>query len=586
MASPAQSLFGSKKKLSYPEAGPDSSSKVLDSSDHSTCLRTPQKAAEGRARRVSLRFLDNAKSARDDHCDPECRSSKKVGENESAAKLPEKYESLCERFSSLVSAVRLLRLKGHSATFANICASVQVLTNKEFSSRHLAKLKFLMPEAIEISKALLHDKKTCCMKPEILIQLKPEALNLNGDKYLALREALRARVLAFVESNREDAEIPETLPDIFRELHETCHDATVPESKFNGDPDHGVNLSSSRLDDGSTTENVSPPPLGTFLSRFKRRFTHKAPLPESKKTQLLSLTTIQEVSLSDWPCQITSASQANPSTEDLPCSVKMDFMEPQISSFGSSIESTPTKASVLGKELLSTPLAYSKADAKIKNDLYCSKEGLEISETPTLQPDSTPAKLMSSTPSLFTPKRARRTPEGNPTLHTRGQRRATKPKALNFLSPIKSVEKGNGKRKLSADEEIVRTRPRKLQKTLEEKEKKMMVECEGNAHKKMINCLPRLFDMIYLIAQAAGCSVISKQELIYKIMTKDLGIVDRGKIEEQLKLLQQMIPDWISEKALGGDFVFCISKKISDPESLRARLMMAGEADALSRIRP
>lgn len=56
----------------------------------------------------------------------------------------------------------------------------------------------------------------------------------------------------------------------------------------------------------------------------------------------------------------------------------------------------------------------------------------------------------------------------------------------------------------------------------------MMVEYEGNAHKKMINCLPRLFDMIYLIAQAAGCSVISKQELIYKIMTKDLGVVDRG----------------------------------------------------------
>ncbi|KAF3793627.1 CDT1-like protein b [Nymphaea thermarum] len=585
MASPAQPLFRSKKKLSYQEADPDSSCEDLDSADRSSCLRTPQKAVEERARHHSLRSVDNVKPVPAEMCatnndyNPECRSSGDVGKNEPAAKLPPRYESLCDQFASLVSSIRLLRLKGYAPTFANICSSVQVLTNKGFSRRHLAQLKSFMPEAIEIGTTLLHDEKSCCMKPQILIQLRPEALKLTGDKYLALSKVMRARVMAFVESKQEDAEIPEEiLPETFREVQEACHDADVPESRINVNLDHGVNPSSSRPVDGSTIENVALPPLGSFLSRFKRRFTQKTPLPECEKTQLLSLTTAQEVSLSDGPNP-----QATSSTEDSPSNVQMDSLEPfssQISSFASSIESTPTKASMLGKELDSTPLGDSKAGAKIKNDLYCSRKGLEVSETPTREPDSTPKRLMSSTPSLLTPKRARVTPESGSTLYTKGQRRVTRPKALNFLSPINSVEKENGKGRLSTDEEIVRTLSPTLLKSLDEKERKKMVENEAKAHNKMINCLPKLFDMIYVVFQAARCTVITKEELIYKIMAKDLDIVDRGEIEEQLKLLQEMIPDWISEKKFGGDFVFCICKKISDPESLRARLMMAGGADA------
>lgn len=100
----------------------------------------------------------------------------------------------------------------------------------------------------------------------------------------------------------------------------------------------------------------------------------------------------------------------------------------------------------------------------------------------------------------------------------------------------------------------------------------------------MIACLPKLFDMIYLVFQSTNKSLMTRQELLHKIVSYHTNVVDiskrfspipvqlhyskpqclcdnlrtefTGDVEEQLNLLQQILPDWISEKKISsGDLV-------------------------------
>lgn len=52
---------------------------------------------------------------------------------------------------------------------------------------------------------------------------------------------------------------------------------------------------------------------------------------------------------------------------------------------------------------------------------------------------------------------------------------------------------------------------------------------EAKRRQQMIACLPKLFDMIHLIFQSMKRSVMTKQELMYKIIANHCDIVDKGK---------------------------------------------------------
>lgn len=127
---------------------------------------------------------------------------------------------------------------------------------------------------------------------------------------------------------------------------------------------------------------------------------------------------------------------------------------------------------------------------------------------------------------------------------------------------------------------------------IREKERKALEDKEAGAadvvrRQKLLASLPSTFDMILLIYQSLNRTVMTKQELIYKIIANHSKITDRGRVihppnihcyvfcikwtviettdlffgflgevEEQLKLLQELVPDWISEKtALSGDLL-------------------------------
>ncbi|XP_076930951.1 CDT1-like protein a, chloroplastic [Bidens hawaiensis] len=68
--------------------------------------------------------------------------------------IPEKYEMLNAFFDRLLSSIRLLGLKRSTSTFTNVSRIVESLTDRKFGYSHLAQLKFMLPEAIEIKKIL------------------------------------------------------------------------------------------------------------------------------------------------------------------------------------------------------------------------------------------------------------------------------------------------------------------------------------------------------------------------------------------------------------------------------------------------
>ncbi|CAN6455275.1 unnamed protein product [Victoria cruziana] len=565
--------FRSKKKLSWPEVGTSSNP---EPSDPSIALKTPQKAVTSQPNRRYVRSVEEVKRiaknicGEKEDCEVQCKSPTKVAKPKSMVNLPPKFEVLCDHFDSMVCSIRLLKLKGYASTFANICSSVQSLTNRGFSRCQLAQLKYLMPEAIDIRTTLVQDEKTNCVKPELLVVLRPDALrDLIGDSYLALSRVVRSRLSAFIKSRPEGDEIPEeTLPEPFNQKASSLES----EEKLNKPSGTANNLlisSSSSF----PSEIIAQSPLECLTNRFQKRFLQKAVIAKSEKTELPSLLLPNPSSV-----DISSALASPPNvwrspTKQVAASNLKSFSIENCSRFACT-DPTIEKNSMHCQDIDSTPIAPSKTKNGPCSHAEEHAESVILSEI-----DCTPASLMSKTPNPLTPKRANMTPESNATPCAKAPRSTTK-RTLNFPSPVQSTEKRRKTGRFSVDEEIVRSLPSTLLLSMEAKEK-MREENEAaipelSFRRKTISYLPKLFDMIYLIFQSAKCTVLTKQELLFKITTQHLDIVDQREREEQLKILEELIPDWICrKKASSGDPIFCINK-MADPESLRTRLVEAG----------
>ncbi|PQQ20650.1 CDT1-like protein a chloroplastic [Prunus yedoensis var. nudiflora] len=131
----------------------------------------------------------------------------------------------------------------------------------------------------------------------------------------------------------------------------------------------------------------------------------------------------------------------------------------------------------------------------------------------------------------------------------------------------------------SIDNDCLDILPEDLLQSLREKERKAIEErnpaiSEAKRRRQMISSLPKLFNMIHFLLQSMNRSVITKEELVHKLIWTNFDIVDRKEVQEQLKLLLELVPDWISEKQLSSeaDLIMIHINKMSDPESIRARL--------------
>ncbi|KAK8945131.1 hypothetical protein KSP39_PZI008675 [Platanthera zijinensis] len=434
-------------------------------------------------------------------------------------KLPENYEMLAEFFNCLDSSIRLLQLKGASSTFTNISTSIQNLTERRFTYKHLSQLKHILPESISIKKVLLRDEATSCMKPELLVSLRVDAmerkLELKGESaYSALRKSFRSRLVQFAREHPEEDEIPEEiLPHPFGN---TKHSMATESCESIPSVQAGPSTDVSPVEKLTTVSH--------FAGSFKRRFSQRIPCSDEMKSPILFL------------------------SGKVP--LKMDHQKMEEDS----------------KMLITSYISPSK--------------GIISSESTPVKEISTPKRLMSSTPELQMPKRSCEG-KNDDTPQKEVVKRGARTRL--FPTPKKNV-KFDGAESFSKhsliEDDVLGFLPESLLLDIKEKERIAIEERETNAagsrsRKKMIANLPRLLNSILLIFQTGNRSVITKQELVHKILSSHCSVIDRIEVEEQLALMQELAPDWISQKkSLTGDILYRLNK-MSNAQEIRQRLAAA-----------
>ncbi|XP_059647226.1 CDT1-like protein a, chloroplastic [Cornus florida] len=477
-----------------------------------------------------------------------------IKQREEVAELPEKYRTIAELFDRMTCSLRLLSLRKKSPTFGNISTQVELLTGRNFSYKHLAQIKYILPEAVETAKILIYDEKTLCMKPDIKITLLFDVVDGHHEfsTFMALHRVFASRLLIFSRTHPEGCEIPEAiLPELFNQRSDAISKVELP------------------VDSSTESQSISTE-TGLLLSSshlnpsFSRHFSLKAVAVETDKSQLVA----SPVPLS---------------------SVTYDWLTNQ--DMGS------------GKQKKSPDLSLSSKSTLILNPLQLTYTQCCVSSTAS---ESTPMKLASEddslvveTPAQLTPKRSM--PSCDDKVKTTAVQKGTAchmsaKRSLHFSLPegeesasnlttdeieqckIRNTIPQTVKTKGTFVEENITCSATLLQKVEEEsngctfKDHKMN-QTGSMSHQQMSACLSDLVALIHNIFQSVNCSSITREELMHKIIMKNCDIVESREVEEQIELLEKLVPDWICKKlAPSGDVLYNI-KKVSDLNSIRERLI-------------
>ncbi|KAJ4867296.1 CDT1-like protein b [Raphanus sativus] len=402
---------------------------------------------------------------------------------ETSLKLPERFEILDECFNGLVTAIRLLKLKGSLTSFANICPKIEYLTNRIFSYDHLAQMRHIYPEAIEVKRVLKCDEDTSCMKPTLHVNLNTDAVVVLEDTscgtiYMHLRKVFYSKLVDFYKAHPKD-EIPkELLPEPFNI------------SKKDSDTVSVVDVGAFKLENDVQMEE---------MEQEEDKVTPDSALSDGTEECLL------------------------PNTESTPAKVL----------------STPSKD-------LSTPIKL-------------------MSATPTLQPSR---RCITMTPDVDDSDSVRSTNDL--------ERRPSRTRCLNF----DTLEEEDGT--LSDESNDDEASDDSYDEDSDDSDDEIsllhsMIEEPKDQTEKQN--LPKLVNVIHKMFHSTNRTVITKEELLHKMIACQIDIMDRKEVEEQLRLMLQLVPDWISEtKASSGDVLVRINK-LSTAESVRARLEEATSQD-------
>ncbi|KAK9126774.1 hypothetical protein Scep_015620 [Stephania cephalantha] len=580
--------FQSKKIVqSSPKSGP-SCPKTSDA-DPNTPERPiqPPQRVRNRSAALSLKDVRTAalglrRSGRESSLDrPESTESQRNGSRSSSnlaaksrklpIKLPEKYEILGEFFDRMESSIRLLKTKRRTRTFTNISKGVESMMDRRFTHKHLAQMKHILPEVIEIEKVLSCDEQTLCMKSDLQITLQGDALESKleekkGSEYTDLRKVFRSRLLEFFKAYPEVDDIPEEpLPEPFNQ--------SKPNVSMSTNPTSMLSLPAGSSSDTLTVDNGM---VASHLSRsIVRRFVGKVPIPESKKSQVLAITSQPS------PPPIAILENSGSSSGNSSSSV-ISHIKPS------------SKLPIIQSQLSSDEYLVGRSTSSLEGNGVDTVGQMEKKQSFQMEIDQrqvtpakdilTPARLRTSTPDLQTPKRSCISHDDDVTVSPdKLLRRPPTIRTLLFPTPVKNnqaKDEMNNQGRSSFDADIVKLLPESLLQSIREKERKVAEGCDiaisqAKRRRQMISCLPKLFNMIHLIFQSANRCVLTKEELIHKTITSHYDIVDRYEIEEQFKLLLELVPDWISEKVgFSGDVLLSVNKT-SSPDLIRRTLAKA-----------
>ncbi|KAF5738920.1 CDT1-like protein a chloroplastic [Tripterygium wilfordii] len=505
-----------------------------------------------------------------------------------SAKLPPKYEMLAEFFDCLDSSIRLLRLKGSMTTFTNIFPKIECLTDRRFSRGHLAQLKYILPEAIEIKRVLKFDERTSCMKPDLHVSVNVDAMEFDEkskeSRNIELRKIFRGRLLDFYKAHPEGKDIPEaTLPEPFNQSKQVLNsDITRPHTlSLSTETSRSPNEltdpgSASSVVTSTEAPEIQQSSVASHLTRsFRRHFSQMVSKKDKEKTGLKSskVSIPDPVSLAREPCfsKISSSIEI----DDSGTTSTLNILSKSTGS-GISSEVCDSPACLPSSFVSATP---KKAIDLKKNDGSIAK--VDDNQSTPAKFASTPARLMTATPTLQPPKRCYMSPDDDSICsQDKLVRRPPRTRSLKFDTPVKNEkleEQINDIESISVVDDIHDILPESLLQSIREKERKVTEErdpaiSQAKRRRQMIACLPKLFNMIHFLFQSIGRSVITKEELMHKIIANPCDIVDRREVEEQLKLLLELAPEWITEKlASSGDLLVRINK-MSNSELIRSRL--------------
>ncbi|KAE8675113.1 putative Auxin-induced protein 5NG4 [Hibiscus syriacus] len=457
-------------------------------------------------------------------------------------KLPEKYEILCEFYNSLDSAIRLLRSKGPMPTITNISPKIECLTDRRFSYGHLAQLKHILPEAIEIKRVLVFDEMTSCMKPDLHVSIILDAIDFGDNsksetKNQKLRKVFRARLVDYSKAHPECDEIPEEdLPEPFNRSKQNLQlkmikgplssDASavqgeVFQEEVKPQPPSNGKKSNSKLALQTSPGEVNDQ-LPVVASHVSRSFRKCFSLKNSSKAQ----ETVQKCSNFHVPEMHADRVASSGDTAFVPTPSPTKFL------------SKPTTSETHPKNCLpATPV-------KELNPLKTADESPmktgSIQSTP-VKFASTPARLMTATPTLQPQKRCYMSPdEVSATSSNKLVRRPPRTRSLKFDAPMKEekivdeVHEMAGKPVDNDEDDVLSILPESLRNSIKEKERKAMEErdpaiSQAKRRQRMIACLPKLFNMVHYLFQSIKRSVITKEELMHKLIAGHCDIADRGK---------------------------------------------------------
>ncbi|KAL3691208.1 hypothetical protein R1sor_004859 [Riccia sorocarpa] len=142
-------------------------------------------------------------------------------------------------------------------------------------------------------------------------------------------------------------------------------------------------------------------------------------------------------------------------------------------------------------------------------------------------------------------------------------------KAESFATPVKEAtfEVGKVSSYVSeADLAIIDILPPELVNSVREKERKMKDENTKELmlqkkRQQVLASLPKMFNQLRLIFQSMKRTVLPRSELIKNVLSTNPDITDRFEVEERLKLLTELAPDWITKQpSANGDYIYRINK--------------------------
>uniref|UniRef100_A0A3N7EU32 CDT1 Geminin-binding domain-containing protein n=1 Tax=Populus trichocarpa TaxID=3694 RepID=A0A3N7EU32_POPTR len=478
----------------------------------------------------------------------------------------ERHKTIVELFDSMNCSLRLLVMRKKSPTFQNISAQVEVLTQRKFSYGHLARIKYLLPEAIQMDKILVHDKKSLCMKSDMKIGVLFDVVEGHDEEsdFIALRQVFASRLVDYFIKHPEACDIPQAiLPGPFNQSKEAAFEDKAG--------DHSMAVFCEPFNEIS--ETIAPEPMITDQSReylpaaiesqmlstpshpaaiesqmlstpshlrpsFNRHFSQKT-FSEEEKVQLLASPVPSSVSPSG---DLHNEHLNEARTAEFPefCS-KFNFRT------NLDIESERARQLCIpySKFTSFNPLPSQPINPEVSADVYTST-------SPKCKPDSSVDKLLLETPAQSTPRRAMHSSDDQH-MDTTGQKQTLSCKPAKRVLDFSYMEADKGASEYYEFLHDSSTQPLAGSSSLLEKVEGSLAHssvdqktCQSDTvHQQMSIQLPDLVSLVHHIFQSVNFSPITKEELVHKIILDSLDIVDRREVEEQIGILEKRVPDWI-----------------------------------------